>query len=309
MSDARPVVLEVALNGVTRPEQNPAVPQEPEAIAEDALRCLEAGATVVHTHTHQPVLQPEAGADLYRRAYEPILARRPDAILYPTVAPGANLEQRYGHVGRLAEAGLIRCAALDTGSVNLGASAADGWPMPMDYVYTNSPSDIRGMLEICKSHALGPSVAIFEPGFLRVVLAAHRAGSLPRGTLVKFYFSAGGFLTEGEPIFGAPPIPEALELYLAMLGDASLPWAVAVLGGSLLDSPIAALALQRGGHLRVGLEDFFSAKSNLDEVERAARLCAEHGRRPATAAETTALLDLPLRSSARTGTLPEREPA
>jgi len=169
----------------------------------------------------------------------------------------------------------------------------DGWPIPMDFVYTNSPNDIRFMAEVCRKHRLGPSVAVFEPGFLRVVLAAERAGALPPGTLVKLYFSAGGYLGSGEPIFGAPPIREALDLYLAMLRGSKLPWAVAVIGGSLLDSEIARLAVERGGHLRVGIEDFFTAKSNPDEVRRAGALCRQLGRPLASCAEAERILGLP----------------
>jgi uncharacterized protein (DUF849 family) len=293
MSDS--VILEVAANGVTSRAQNPAVPRSPAEIADDALACFEAGAAVVHTHTHEPALPPEAGAALYLEAYRPVLAERPGALLYPTVAPGRTIEERYGHTALLAEAGAIRCGALDTGSVNLGAAAADGWPIPMDFVYTNSPNDIRYMAEVCRQHRLGPSVAVFEPGFLRVVLAAERVGALPPGTLVKLYFSAGGYLGSGEPVFGAPPIREALEMYLAMLRGSRLPWAVAVIGGSLLDSEIARPALERGGHLRVGLEDFFTAKSNVDEVRRAKVLCEELGRPLATCAEAETLLGLPAR--------------
>jgi uncharacterized protein (DUF849 family) len=290
---ARPVILEVASNGVTTREQNPAVPREPREIAEDALACFAAGAAIVHTHTHQPVLPPAEGAALYLEAYRPVLAAKPDALLYPTVAPGPDIAARYGHTALLAEARAIRCGALDTGSVNLGASAADGWPIPMDFVYTNSPNDIRFMANVCRQYGLGPSVAVFEPGFLRVVLAAERAGALPAGTLVKLYFSAGGYLGGGEPIFGAPPIREALDLYCAMLAGSKLPWAVAVIGGSLLDSEIAPHALERGGHLRVGLEDFFTAKSNEDEVRRAAALCHDLGRTLATCAQAEKLLRLP----------------
>ena len=290
-----PVILEVAANGVTTRTQNPAVPREPKEIAEDALACFGAGAAIVHTHTHEPALPPAQGAALYLEAYRPILAKRPDALLYPTVAPGRTIEERYGHTALLAEAGAIRCGALDTGSVNLGAAMPDGWPLPMDFVYTNSPNDIRYMAEVCRKERLGPSVAVFEPGFLRVVLAAEKRGALPPGTLVKLYFSAGGYLGSGEPIFGAPPIPEALELYLAMLKGSQLPWAVAVIGGSLLDSEIALPALERGGHLRVGLEDFFTAKSNADEVRRASALCRELGRPLATSAEAAKILGLPSR--------------
>ena len=98
-------------------------------------------------------------------------------------------------------------------------------------------------------------------------------------TLVKLYFSEGGYLGGGEPLWGLPPIAESLDAYLAMLGDAPIPWAVAVLGGSLLDAPIARLALERGGHLRVGLEDFDGGPANAEQV--AARGEAVRGGRPA----------------------------
>jgi uncharacterized protein (DUF849 family) len=286
----------VALNGATTKEQNAMVPRAPEEIAADALACLEMGAAVVHTHTDGPALPPREGAELYLAAYRPILAARPDAILYPTVAIGGTIHERYDHTVHLAEAGAIRCGVFDTGSVNLGGSAADGWPVPLDFVYVNSPNDIRYMAEVCRAHRLGPSVAVFEPGFLRVVVSAWRAGVLPPGTLVKLYFSERGYLVGGDSIFGAPPIPEALELYLAMLRGVELPWAVAVIGGSVLDSPIAPLALARGGHLRVGLEDRTDATSNVDEVQRAARLVAAAGRRLATCGEAVDILGLPGRS-------------
>ena len=86
---------------------------------------------------------------------------------------------------------------------------------------------------------------------------------------MKFYFAGGGYLGGGDPLWGSPPIIEALDLFLAMLGDTQVPWAVAVLGGSLLDTPIACAALERGGHLRVGIEDWDDGPSNLEQVEAA----------------------------------------
>ena len=292
MAGASPVILEVALNGVTSRERNPAAPRLPAEIAEDALRCLEAGAAIVHTHTHDALKGPAEAAALYLEAYRPILAARPDAILYPTMGVGRTIGERYDHHEILAAAGAIRAAVVDTGSVNLGEAGADGLPAPLDFVYVNSPADIRHMLETCARLRLGPSVAVFEPGFLRAVLAARRAGRLPAGTLVKLYFCARGYLAGGEPLFGVPPIPEALELYLAMLRGSELPFAVAVIGGSLLDSPLAEAALDRGGHLRVGLEDDPDARGNADLVARAAALAARRGRRLATPAEAARLLGL-----------------
>lgn len=289
----QPVILEVALNGITSPSRNAAAPRLPAQLAQDAIGCLEAGAAIVHTHTHEPARPPREGAALYLEAYRPILAARPDAILYPTTGLGASFEARYDHHVHLAEAGAIRQGLVDPGSVNFGESGADGRPLDVDYVYRNGPRDVRRMVERCTELRLGPSVACFEPGFLRAIVAYHRAGLLPPGALVKLYFLERGYLAGGEPHFGVPPIREALDLYLAMLGDCDLPWAVAVLGGSLLDSPLASWALESGGHLRVGLEDFPDAKSNAHEVERARALCERHGRRLASPAEAASLLRLP----------------
>jgi uncharacterized protein (DUF849 family) len=289
------VVLEVALNGITDPNRNPAAPRLPDELARDALACLAAGAAIVHTHTHDPARSPREGAALYLEAYRPILDARPDAILYPTTGLGATFDERYGHHVHLAEAGAIRQGLVDPGSVNFSESGPDGRPLDVDFVYRNSPRDVAQMVEHCARLRLGPSVACFEPGFLRAIVAYHRAGLLPPGALVKLYFMERGYLRGGEPHFGVPPIREALDLYLAMLGDSGLSWAVAVLGGSLLDSPLAGWALERGGHLRVGLEDFPDAKSNRDEVERARLLCERHGRPLATPAEAAALLRLPAR--------------
>ena len=87
-------------------------------------------------------------------------------------------------------------------------------------------------------------------------------------------------------------IAEALDLYLAMLGDAPIPWAVAVLGGSLLATPVARLALERGGHLRVGLEDWDDGPANVEQVAAAAELCRSVGRDVATIDEAAATLGI-----------------
>ena len=292
-----PVVIEAALNGVTSKARNPVVPTAPEELVRDAIACIDAGATVVHTHTHDLGAPPEEAAESYAAAYAPVVDARPDAILYPTTGLGPTIDVRYAHVPLLAARGLIRASFVDTGSVNLGGTGRDGLPPASDYVYTNTFSDIAYKIAACERLRLGPSIAVFEPGFLRVVLAYHRAGRLPPGTLVKFYFSAGGYVGGGEPLWGAPPIPEALDLYLAMLGDAPIPWAVAVLGGDLVDTPVARLALERGGHLRVGLEDFDTGPENVAQVEAAARLCKDAGRPVATLADAAAVLSLPARGS------------
>lgn len=288
-----PVIIEAAMNGVTGSRRNARVPITPEEQAKDALACVDAGATVIHTHAADIAAPPEGAAAQYAAAYRPVVEQHPGIICYPTTGIGPTIEDRYRHVELLADMGLIRAGFVDTGSVNLGGTGADGLPVEPGYVYTNTFADVAHKMRVCRERGLGPSVAVFEPGFLRVALAYHEAGALPAGTLVKFYFSSGGYLGGGAPLWGAPPIVEALDMYLAMLGDAQIPWAVAVLAGSVAGTPVARLAIERGGHVRVGIEDWDDGPPNIEQVAGIAELCAEAGRSVATIAEAAAILGLP----------------
>jgi 3-keto-5-aminohexanoate cleavage enzyme len=293
-----PVIIEAAINGVTSKERNPHVPCAPEEIAADALACLEAGAAIVHSHV-DVMSGGEAIATRQLEGWRPVLTRRPEAILYPTVGFGGDVVQRYAHIPLLAEAVAMRMSVFDPGSVNLGGVAADGLPGgALDFVYVNSFGDVRHMAALCEAHRLGPSIAIFEPGFLRVVLKYQRAGRLPAGAFVKLYFGGDADYLAGSSGgvgFGLPPTRAALEAYLEMLDGSHLPWAVAVIGGDVIASGVARLALERGGHLRVGLEDYAGARKprNVELVGEAVELARAVGRPVASCAETAALLKLP----------------
>jgi uncharacterized protein (DUF849 family) len=289
-----PVIIEAALNGITNPRRNPAVPITPDDLARDAIACIDAGASVVHTHADNLGAPVDELTQHYAECYSPVLDARPDAILYPTIGFGSTVAERYGHVLQLASKGLIAQTFLDPGSVNLGGTGPDGLPPPLEYVYTNTFADIRYGFDLAQSQGLGPSIAVFEPGFLQVVLAYYDAGALPAGTLVKLYLAGGGYLTAGRPLWGAPPITEALDLYTAMLAGRSIPWAVAVVGGSLFDhEPLVVDALGRGAHLRVGIEDWADGPPNREQVARAVRLCERAGRGIASTSEARSILRLP----------------
>jgi 3-keto-5-aminohexanoate cleavage enzyme len=290
-----PVVIEVALNGVTLPERNPHVPRTPTEITADALRCLDAGAAVVHNHVAEFAVDGARAADAYACGWRPVLAARPDAILYPTIGFGGSAAERWDHMARLGDAGLARMAVLDPGSVNLGGVGGDGLPAG-GIVYVNTFEDIRHAVGVCARHRLGPSISIFEPGFLRATLAWARAGRMPPGALVKLYFGDdGGYLGDGGAAFGLPPTRASLEAYLAMLEGCPLPWAVAVLGGDVIASGLARLAVERGGHLRVGLEDYAGPRTPTNEelVREAVAVARAAGRPRASPAEAARLLGLP----------------
>lgn len=184
MSD-QPVIIEAALNGATAKSRNPNVPRTPDEIAADAVRCLDVGATVIHNHTDDPPLGGSGAHDAapYIASWRRILDERSDAILYPTMAgggPHATIEQRFAHQEALAEAGLLSMALVDPGSTNIGLADDQGLPQPVDWIYGNTYRDIRYMFAWCERTGTGASISIFEPGFLRVVLAYHARAVCPR---------------------------------------------------------------------------------------------------------------------------------
>ena len=80
-----------------------------------------------------------------------------------------------------------------------------------------------------------------------------------------------------------------------MLEGTDLPWSVSVWGGDLMATPVARLALERGGHLHVGLEEHFdpdAKPTNVELVEQAVALAASIGRPVATNADAVRLLGL-----------------
>lgn len=290
MTAPTPVVIEAAINGLTSPSANPNVPVTPDQVASDAMACFDAGASIVHHHADAFGVTAAEAAERYLEAWRPVWSARPDALVYPTVhVEGGAIS--YEHLGPLAAAGL-RVGLADPGSVNLGPVDDDGVPIG-SFVYANSFDTLARAFELCRDGGLGPSLAIYEPGFLRAALAWWRAGRLPRGAMLKLYLSTErGYF--GAP-FGLPPTAAALEAYLELLDGCDVPWAVSVVGGDVVGSEVGRLALERGGHLHLGLEFFGGDRtpSNAELVAEAVALCASVGRPVATCAQAAELLDLP----------------
>ena len=297
-TNCRPVIIEVAVNGQTPKEANPNVPRASREIADVCLRCIEGGASIIHTHITDVTQPGEIAAASYLEHFEAILLERPDALLYPTLGFGRDNRARYAHLEILVEKMGLRIGFVDPGSVNLGGADSKGVPIPIDYAYVNTPASIRWAFDFCDGLQLGPSIAIFEPGFLRQMLAYYRSGRLPAGSLTKFYMGGDyGYIGAGHKgvSFGLPGEPWALDVYLKMMGDCSLPWSVGVMGGDVFENGLARHALEKGGHLHVGLEDYMGGDkpSNEELVDRAVALCREVGRPVATIKETEKILGLP----------------
>jgi 3-keto-5-aminohexanoate cleavage enzyme len=291
---ATPVIIELAVNGATPHSANPHVPRTPEEIAEVAVAGIERGAAIVHNHNDEPMFTTDGvhAVEPYLAAWAPVLDRFPDTLLYPTMAAGARgipVQTRWAHVEELARRGLGGMTLVDPGSVNIGLTSAGTTPdAAMAGPYQNSYADLEYMFARSGELGAAPSISVFEPGFLRTALTLHRAGRVPPGAMVKLYF--GGALE-----FGLPPTAAALEAYLELLEPSGLPWSVAVLGGDVVGCGMAERAIRRGGHVRVGLEDYAGSAvpTDLELLDGAVALVERLGRAPATSAEARKIIGVP----------------
>lgn len=284
--------LEVALNGTWGPRLQPRTPISVEDIIADAIACAGEGAAVIHLHAYDSETgRQKDDPDLYARIIEGVRAKA-DVIVYPTIdgAPGPNPElsaigpQRYRAIEVLAARGLLEWSVVDPGSTNIASDDAIAHGRNGS-VYLNTTSDVRHGLALAAKHGFHPSYAIYEPGFLR--LGAALAAHTPRlkTPIYRFMFS-------DRLSFGFAPRAYALAAYLAML-DEHAPGAPWMIAGLMADvTPLIAHAVERGGHVRTGLEDVAlgCGQSNADLTRAAASAITRAGGSLATAGDIRAAL-------------------
>jgi uncharacterized protein (DUF849 family) len=287
-----PVWLEVALNGPWSRARQPCIPVRADEIVEDAIACAGEGASIVHFHAYDPATGRQR--DDYE-IYAPIIERirtKTDLICYGTLPFAGSVDalvpmtpaQRFAAVDKLVRAGLVEWSVVDPGSTNITpyadiASGKEG------FVYANPESHVRYGLALAQKFRITPSYAIYEPGFVRLGAALHRAYPGAPVPIYRLMFS-------DQFTFGFPPANWALDAYLKLLAleAPQAPWMVAGLGVEI--EPLIESAVAQGGHVRVGLEDapYGCEIGNRALVERAQQRIASAGAKLATSAEVRAAL-------------------
>ena len=230
---------------------------------------IERGASIVHNHNDEPMFTTDGV-----HAVEPYLAawatgaRRGTPTRCSTRRwPPARAASRCGTAGRTSRSWPGEVWRDDAGRSRLGQRRAD---QRRERAGTGRGRAVPELLRRRRAHVrpqrrarAAPSISVFEPGFLRtaLTLASRRPGS------ARARWSSCTSAATLE--FGLPPTATALDAYLELLEPSGLPWSVAVLGGDVVACGLAERAIARGGHVRVGLEDYAGPAS------RATPICSE----------------------------------
>ena len=259
---------------------NPAVPITPIEIADDAVRCVRAGASIVHVHARDENGAPTWHANIYAEIIALIRERCPEAIV--CVSTSGRLWSEFDKRAEVLDLGgplKPDLASLTLGSLNFPRQAS-----------VNDPETIVSLAERMRERGITPELEIFDLGMTDYAQFLRDRGILRPPFVFNLLLGSLGTLS-------------ATPLHLALLTGA-LPqgatWAGAGIGRFQL--PVNALAIASGGHVRVGLEDNLwldpgkeRPATNLALVERIVTLARASEREVATPAQARELIGLPRR--------------
>jgi 3-keto-5-aminohexanoate cleavage enzyme len=269
------LIITAAVTGSRIPRsKTPYIPITTKEIAQSAMECWEAGASIVHIHVRDPETQiGTQNMHIFRQVVEP-LREKTDLILCLTTSgiPGLNLptEERLQVLDLKPE-----LASLDAGTILLG-----GQP------FINTPEFLEAAARKMKEVGVKPEIEIFDTGMITTSLRMRGQGLLEDPLHFQFVL--------GTP-YGATATPRTL-LYMLDMIPRDATWSIIGIGRSHL--PMSVMALTMGGHIRVGMEDniYYSrgelVKKNAQFVERIVRIAKEYGRPIATPDEAREILNL-----------------
>jgi 3-keto-5-aminohexanoate cleavage enzyme len=274
-ASTKPAIIEAAISPLVQGAQTADV------IVDEANACLDAGAGIVHHHFDRSGTVADSIAQL-ADIWGRVAKAYPQALHYTGYLKGTTAVEENEHLRPLAEAGLLNMFPIDPGITTKPVYNVDGLP-----TLTSSDGlrfdESHEMVELSKELGVPISLGVFEPVALRWIVDYARQVGFSDGTMIKFYF--GGTHKVDAPgkaalNHGLPPTAAALAVYLEMMEGCNLPWTASLFGDPILDTPLARLVLEAGGHLRVGIEDAagMSPNSNVEMVRSAITLAKEVGR-------------------------------
>lgn len=271
------LIITIASTGnVPTRKMTPYVPVTPEEIAEDIVRCCNAGASVAHIHARDADQRPSYRAEVFGQIFQ-----RLDSAGCPVIRQlstgarhGNTFEERSQNLNLDPE-----MASLCTGSTNFPNMA-----------YVNTPDMVDFLAGVMKDRNIKPEIEVFDAAMINNALLLAQKG-LVEDPLV-FNFVLG--------IRGALPATAKNLLHLVESVPPGSRWSVSVIGPQHV--PMSVMAMVMGGNIRVGIEDnIYYAKgdlaTNVRLVERIVRIAREVGREIATPDQAREILGLPRREN------------
>ena len=300
------LIITAALTGnITLPMQTPYLPITPEQIAEEALKCAEAGAASVHVHARDPeTARPSTDPALYKEIASLIKAKS-NVIFVPTTGGTATMtaEERLKVVPSLKP----EMATCNMGSINFSIHPMADRLKPedqkfpwkkefaastKDFIFRNTFGDIETYHKTMLENGTKPEFEVYDVGHLYNMVFMIRKGIIKTPIWMQFVTGIlGGIGSDLESLMFMKSTADRL------IGAQNYKFSVIGVGYPA-EFYSNCLSMMLGGNVRVGLEDnvFISkdvlAKGSWELVEKVVKLAEELGREIATPDEARQMLGL-----------------
>jgi 3-keto-5-aminohexanoate cleavage enzyme len=288
------IIIEVRINEYATRDANPHVPYSPAEIAAEALACAREGAAIIHYHARDPVSgAPATDFALYADTARRIKASS-DVLIMPTLGAWQlpSPQARIAHVVEMASdpATKPELAPIDMASSNVDVYDTKARRFKTDdTVYVNTAATWQYFAQTMHGVGVKPMQALWNVSSIRYTEALTEMGVFSQPLY------CGIVLTEHGLLAGHPGTVKGLHAFLEFLpSHQNWQWSVMCAGGNLF--AVAAAAMERGGHIAIGLGDYpyreLGMPTNAELVARTVALAQAMGREIATPAEARQMLDL-----------------
>jgi uncharacterized protein (DUF849 family) len=292
MSDRRMVTI-APTGGMSMKSANPALPTQPQEIADDVIRCAKAGAAIVAVHARRPDDQATCNPQIYSDINARIRVGC-DIIINNSTGGGNSgdmlVERGDGLWESNFEERLRGCDGTGAEMCTFDGVTVVDMVGDKEVVVITSPSRCDTLVKRMTDKGIKPEWEVFSPEHILqdVTRLIQKGYDKP-----PYYIN---MVLGGDKGFqGAMPYShDVLDFMIKCLPPQSI-WCVSGIGPAQLPASMQALLL--GGHVRVGLEDnhYFARgqkATNLMLVERLVRQMADMDIEPMSASESRELLGL-----------------
>lgn len=278
------VIITAALTGnIHVPSMSPYLPITSDQLIDEAVRCEDAGAAVVHVHARNPEDgKPTTDVEIYREILSGIKAKT-NLVVSPTTGGTATMtpEERIRVVRELKP----EMATFNAGSLNFAlypvVSKIDEFQYPWEkeflestesFIFSNTFTSLKVFCQTMNEVQTKPELEVYDVGQITNLAQIIAEGFLKKPLYLQFVLGILG---------GIPATLDNL-LFLTntarrVLGEFEL----SVCAAGRFQFPMGVVNMLQGGHMRVGLEDnlYLSkgalAKSSAEQVEKAIRIARE----------------------------------
>jgi uncharacterized protein (DUF849 family) len=266
----------------------PYVPITPDEMAEEAKRCYDAGASIVHIHARDPKTTfPTADLGIFSEIVEKIRARCPIVI---NLSTGGNPDQTAEQVLAPIPALKPDMASFTSGSFSSGYYIKKEKKFLIDYPKVVNFAEMVQFASTMKENGVKPECEIYGLPMLSNIKIIEE-DFFVKPVHLQFVMGMRGQVTPCTPRNLMNLVDSARDMF------DSFTWSICAVG--LDEWPMITLgAIMGANSIRAGMEDNIYlepgvlAKSNAELVEKAVKLAQGVGRRIATVDETRKILNL-----------------